>query len=203
MSVDLYVYVPSLSHEMIPAIINRIKTAGVECELAPGSVLLDDSGFLPIRMRVVSPDAPAQIRGQDLITGFEYGVNNFDYASELKQKPKSEPVGILQRLFGSRGSKSKSSEPKFIVNSETDKILSGCKQTVLLKTKSACELLIRNCFAAALAEIGNGIVYDAQNADWMLPESAFKLVSDAMRNCDALADCEAFTGWDRAGSRSC
>ncbi len=41
MSVDLYVYVPYLSHEMIPAIINRIKTAGVplnslvmRCEIA-------------------------------------------------------------------------------------------------------------------------------------------------------------------------
>lgn len=196
MSIDLHVYVPSLSHEMIPAVIKRIKVAGVECELEPGSVLLDESGFLPIRMRIVSPAAPAQIRGQDLITGFEYGVKNFDYTSELKQKTKREPVGILQRLFGGGASRSNSSEPKFVANSEIDKILNNCKQAVVFNTHRESEWLISNCFAAALAEIGNGIVYDPQSKDWMLPESAFKLVSDEIQNCDTISECETFTGWD-------
>lgn len=196
MSVDLYVYVPSLNHEMIPAVIRRIKVAGVECELAPGSALLDANGFLPIRMKILSPDAPAQIRGQDLLTGFECGVENFDYASELKQKTKREPVGILQRLFGGGGSRSNSLEREFVANSEIDKILNNCKQALLLNTHRECEWLISLCFAAALAEIGNGIVCDPQSEDWMLPESAFKLVSDAIRNCDAISDCEAFNGWD-------
>jgi hypothetical protein len=195
MSVDLLVYVASVNDELSPKIINRLGDFGLECELPPGFSLLSHDGFLPIRVKVTAPQAPDNVRKQNLITGFECAVGDFDYNTELEELRKGQNPGFFQKLLGIGNKVPASPSRNYIADEELDKVLKQCKQIVEINSHSNNELLISSCFAAVVAELANGIVYDPQNAEYMTAATAIAKIGDEVRSCEELTECEPFTGW--------
>ncbi|CAN5255605.1 hypothetical protein BH11CYA1_BH11CYA1_01470 [soil metagenome] len=174
MSTDLYVYFPELQADLLPRITARLAEFGMDCTIEPDFRLEDEThnGFLPIKVKMLSV-GPAAWRGKEYLTGFECVLSDFSYVDEIKKIQNPPKPNFVQKLLF------KTSQPiarKFIADQDTDDILKRCNKVFTINYHHSGEM-ISNAFAAVLAELTSGLVYDPQDDEYLLPQSALAEIS--------------------------
>ena len=171
---DLNVYTKDLSIELIPRIKKRFKDFNMDVELHPNFKFdqKKDIGFLPIKLNVDLGHSKHYDKIDfEILTGFEIFFSNYDYEEELNENKEYETLSEKKSLFSKIFGKNKVllSENFFIADEEFDKLLKLCNKNVFLSCKShnKSELRVSLLFAAFLAELTNGIVFDPQNGKYL------------------------------------
>lgn len=180
MGMDINIYTKGLSADLIPKIKKRFADFHMEIEFHPEFKFDEqtDTGFLPIKLKVHSGHSKHYDSIDfEIMTGFELLFSNYDFDEELKstqqQVSPKESKSFLSKLFGG----SKTATPtaiSFVADSELDKLLKGCKKEVILNWKSwnKSELRISLFFAAILAELTDGVIYEPQNGRYLNGQQA-------------------------------
>jgi hypothetical protein len=182
MGMDINIYTKGLSADLIPKMKKRFADFQMDIEFHPEFKFDEqtDTGFLPIRLKV-HPGHSKQYDNIDheIMTGFELLFRDYDFDEELKnaqqQVAHTENKSFLSKLFG--GSKTAiSTANSFVADKELDKLLKHCKKDVMLNWKSwnKSELRISLFFAAILAELTDGVIYDPQNGRYLSGQQALQ-----------------------------
>jgi len=96
MSLDLNVYVEKINDQIIPMWMEAMNQFDMKCEIHPDFSFNDHSGFLPFKVKLNNPNN-SELKGQELISGFEFYKETFSFEKELKQvQPKRT---IIQSVF--------------------------------------------------------------------------------------------------------
>ena len=182
MGMDINVYTKGHSADLIPKIKKRFEDFNMDIEFHPEFKFDEqaDSGFLPIKLKVHSGHSKHYDSIDfEVMTGFELLFNNYDFDEELKntqqQATPKKNKSFLSKVFGG----SKTATPtaiSFVAGSELDKLLKHCKKEVMLNWKSwnKSELRISLFFAAILAELTDGVIYDTQNGRYLSGQQALQ-----------------------------
>lgn len=162
MSTDLNVYVPALDRELLPKLKRRLIDFGMECEFHPDFAFDQetDSGFLPIKMRVSSSDAQ-HYPDFEILTGIEIFIDDYDYGEELAQMASS--AGDEHHHSGGLQQGALAPCP-YVVSKEIDEVLKGCRKlaAIVIQSSPVCGFRTGLYFAAILAELTSGIIFDPQ-----------------------------------------
>ncbi|MBP8114152.1 MAG: hypothetical protein KAY50_02285, partial [Chitinophagaceae bacterium] len=165
-----------------------------------------DTGFLPIKLKVHSGHSRQYDNiDHEIMTGFELLFSDYDFEEELKntqqQAIPTERKSFLSKLFGG----SKAATPtaiSFVADSELDKLLKDCKKDIMLNWKSwnKSELRISLFFAAILAELTDGIIYDPQNGRYLNGKQALQAFPFEIEEYEQSLTIDEFTvdkfeGW--------
>ncbi|TND10008.1 MAG: hypothetical protein FD123_690 [Bacteroidetes bacterium] len=158
MGMDINLYTKGLSADLLPEIKKRFADFHMDIEFHPEFRFDEDedAGFLPIKLKVV----PGRLKqyddfGDGIMTGFELLFSDFDYDEALAD------------LEG---------EP-FIAGKEPDEYLKLCDKDLMLSWGSGnvSETRISLFFAAILAELTDGIIYDPQNGRYLSGKQALDI----------------------------
>jgi len=175
MGMDINIYTKGFSAHLIPKIKKRFADFHMDIEFHPEFKFDEekDSGFLPIKLKVHSGHSRQYDNiDHEIMTGFELLFSDYDFDEELKnaqqQAAPTESKSFLSKLF----SGNKTATPttvSFVASNEHDKQLQHCKKDVMLSWKSwnKSELRISLFFAAILAELTDGVIYDPQNGRYL------------------------------------
>ncbi|MEP7155796.1 MAG: hypothetical protein ABI905_08480 [Betaproteobacteria bacterium] len=159
MSQTYQVYVPSIDDGMAQQWVARLNTLGMNAEMHPEVRISNQSGFLPFKL-TLERSAHAELVGRAFMTGFEYYVSPFDFATELAAKqPKP---GMLGKLFG------QNPQQAALVNPQVDARLKPCRHVLQLVWGAAdmFELRMAMLSAVVLAELTQGIANYADSDLW-------------------------------------
>jgi hypothetical protein len=139
-----------------------------------------DTGFLPIKLKVhLGHSKQYDNIDYEIMTGFELLFSDYGFGEELKsteqQAVPTENKSFLSNFFGGNKSATPSAN-SFVVDKELDKLLKHCKKDVMLNWKSwnKSELRMSLFFAAILAELTDGVVYDPQNGRYLNGQQALQ-----------------------------
>jgi hypothetical protein len=180
MSTDVMVYVPKLNKNLLPKIRSRLADFGMDCEFHPEFSFdqESDEGFLPIKMQVRSQNA--DLYGNiAVLTGFELSIEDYDYdAEQLDKQRESQKPGFLAKLFGKKVTSKE--EPGFVARNEFDDVLKTCHKqiSIFIHASPTGGYRIGMYFAAILAELTDGIVYDPQADEYFDSRAAINRCPD-------------------------
>ena len=178
---DINIYTKGGSADLIPKMKKRFADFHMDIEFHPEFKFDEqtDSGFLPIKLKVHSGHSKQYDNIDfDIMTGFELLFSDYDFDEELKnvqqQVAPTENKSFISKLFGS--SKTIISSNSFVADIELDKLLRHCKKNIMLNWKSCnkSELRISLFFAAILAELTGGVIYDPQNGRYLNGQQALQ-----------------------------
>lgn len=191
MSLDLYVYAPEFKAGLAARVIARLADFGLVCELSPGFDFDDEThgGFLPIKMRMVSV-GPASCRDTDYMIGFECGGAEFDFAKELKSVQNPPKLSFFEKLLAKQA---QVEARKYLADQDIDRVLQNCRRVLEINYRRSGELVISWAFAAVLAELTAGVVFDGESGEYLLPKAALATIPEIIADADA-TDWELFEG---------
>lgn len=179
MGLDINVFSKGISSEVVPIIKKRFLDYNMEIEFHPDFKFDEksDNGFLPIK--ITGNKGFSKLYESidfEIITGFELLFGDYNYETALNESNEWTEISkksIISRLFKSE---QKSKKPNFIVNEYIDSFLKNCKKDYLIswQTHNKSELRISLFFAAFLAELSDGVIYDPQNNRYLTGEEALK-----------------------------
>lgn len=169
MGMNLSVYTKNLSSELIPQIVNKFSEYHMLIELHPDFSFDEgkDQGFLPIKLKMMPGYSTVYDKmDYDISSGFELIFSDYDYEEDLKSVQDHSAVenrSFISKLFGG-AKKPKSTPDSFVAGKEKDELLRNCNKYILLDWKSwnKSELRVSLFFAAILALLTDGVVYDPQ-----------------------------------------
>ena len=171
MSLDLNVYVEKIDDQIIPLWMDKMNELDMECEIHPDFSFNDHSGFLPFKIKLSNPKN-SELKGQELISGFEFYKEKFDYSKELEQiQPKRT---IIQSVFRQKVN------TRNLVNPEIDTRLSNCKWILIFNwgSNNSLELRMSSLSSAIIAKLSNGVCSYPADDIWYdnktIVEDAFK-----------------------------
>jgi hypothetical protein len=193
MSLDLCVYAPEFKAGLAARVTARLADFGLVCELSPGFDFDDEThgGFLPIKMRMVSV-GPVSCRDTDYMTGFECGFSEFDFGKELKRVQNPPKPSFFEKLLAKQ---TKVEARKYLADQDIDRVLQNCRRVLEINYHRSDELVISWAFAAVLAELTAGVVFDRESGEYLLPEAALATIPEIIADADA-NDWELFEGWE-------
>ena len=177
---DINIYTKGFSPDLILKIKNRFADFHMDIEFHPDFKFDEqtDTGFVPIKLRT----QPGHIKpydnfGSDVMTGFEIFFNDYDYEQEYQsiQSTSTESKSFFSKIFRSK-KKNDFHVNNFVVDSELDKYLRNCKKDVMLnwKSRNKSELRVSLFFAAILAELTDGVIYDPQSGRYLNGQQALQ-----------------------------
>jgi len=179
MGMDLNIYTKGLSVDLIPKIKKRFADFHMDIEIHPVFKFDEhnDTGFLPIKLKV-QPGYSKQYDNIDyeIITGFELLFSDYDFEEDLKSIQRQTMLGekksFLSKLFGGR-----KTVTSIVADKDIDKLLKQCKKNVLLNWKpwNKSNLRISLFFAAFLAELTDGVIFDPQNGHYLDGHQALQI----------------------------
>lgn len=179
MSYDLYAYFESVNDSIIPQWILEMKKNHFECEFHPKFSFKTQSGFLPIKVRILKSHI-TRLCNNDFVSGFEMSVSN-----DLDNKTISEHIKNIERL--------KLQKPKqSLINKLTKKTVIGNEFFDNIKEriqKSSVELtlytgsdfleVITAWYAiATLVTILDGVLYDPQEGKYYNKTNAIEMAKE-------------------------
>jgi hypothetical protein len=182
MGMDINIYTKGFSADLIPKIKKRFADFHMEIEFHPEFKFDEqtDTGFLPIKLKVHKGYSKQYDNIEhEIMTGFELLFGDYDFEEELKniqqQAAPTEKKSFLSKLFVGN----KPATPtaiSFVADNELDKLLKHCKKDILLNWKSwnKSELRVSLFFAAILAELTDGVIYDPQNGRYLSGQQALQ-----------------------------
>jgi hypothetical protein len=193
MSTDLSVFIPTLKDGLLHQISTRLTEFGVQCEFDPGFEIEDEAhnGFVSIRLKMLSVGDVAH-RKESYLTGFECALSNFNYADELRKVQNPPKPNFLQKLLFKEG---QSPPRQHLADPDVDKVLANCKKAFDISYDSINAEMISNAFAAVLAELTTGVVYDPQDDKYLLPQAALALIPALIEDLPT-DGWEQFEGWE-------
>jgi len=206
MGMDINIYTRSLSADLIPKIKKRFADFKMDIDFHPEFKFdeREDTGFLPIKLNVQPGHSKSYDKfDHEIMTGFELFISDFNYDDELRnlQSALSENKSFLSKLFGGR----KTTPPpgtSFMADQELDELLKHCKKDVMLNWKSwnKSELRVSLFFAAILAELTNGVIYDPQDGRYLSGQQALETFPLEIEDYERSFTSEEFTvdkfeGW--------
>lgn len=181
MGMNLSIYTKNPSSDLIPKIIERFSEHHMLIEFHPDFSFDEgkDQGFLPIKFRMKPGYSTIYDQiDHDIISGFELIFSEYDYNEDLMSVQEQNTVesrSLLSKLFGG-GKKSKPAPETFVASMELDKLLKNCRKSVLLDWKSwnKSELRVSLYFAAILADLTDGVIYDPQSGRFLTGSEALE-----------------------------
>ena len=189
MSMDYYVYLKSLDNFFAEECKKFFLNYDMKADIYPDFDINTQSGFLPFKLELLADDAP--LKGKELLTGFEFYLDDYDYETELKEL---QPRG-LKALF---------KKVKYVYNETIDEKVKQCKyQISLCCGPAAFEVSAALIFAAYLVKNCGGAFYETQINQFILdPEhesfgyfTSVKELNDYYQS----AECEVhlFEKWEQ------
>jgi hypothetical protein len=208
MGMDINIYTKGLTAALIPEMKERFADFHMEIEFHPEFKFDEqaDTGFLPIKLKVHKGYSEQYDNIEhEIITGFELLFSDFDFEEELKnihkQAAPAEKKSLLSNLFGSN-KPSTSTGISFVADSELDKLLKHCKKDIMLdwKSRNKSELRISLFFAAILADLTDGVIYDPQNGRYLSGQQALQAFPQEIEEYEQSLTLSEFTvdkfeGW--------
>ena len=205
---DINVYTKEFSADLLPKIKKRFADFHMEIEFHPEFKFDEqtDTGFLPIKLKVHTGHSMQYDNiDHEIMTGFELLFSDYDFDEELKntqqQAAPIESKSFLSKLFGG----SKTATPtaiSFVANNELDKLLKHCKKDIMLNWKSwnKSELRISLFFAAILAELTDGVIYNPQDGRYLSGQQALQTFPLEIEDYEQSLTTDEFTvdkfeGW--------
>lgn len=179
---NITVYTKELTADLIPGIIKRFADFHMHIAFHPAFKFNEqaDAGFLPAKLKVLPGFSnPYDTIDYEISCGFEIYFSNYDFAEELKtiqqQVHKTERRSFLSRLFSSNKAPTQDAI-NFIADEETDKLLKNCKKIIMINWKpwGKSDLRISLFFAAIVAELTNGVIYDPQDGRYLSAAQALQ-----------------------------
>ena len=179
MSMDYYVYLKSLDTFSTEECKRFFLNYDMKADIHPDFDINTQSGFLPFKLELVSPEAP--MKDKEFLTGFEFYLDDeYDYKADLKEL---QPKG-LKGLF---------KKQKYLYSAEIDPLISDCKYFIDLNCGyEAFEASVAFGFAAYLVKNCGGIFYDPQDDRFItgFDEEYFKENIDSMNEFYQKEECE-------------
>ncbi len=171
MSMDINVYLPTpLDSDHIPLITRRLAELGLQCEFT-SDFSFRDTGFVPLKISLTI--GPNEYRNQPFDTGFEMELSEFDYAKELNEVKNPPRQGWLNKLFVGN---QQQAPRDFIASKEMDNSLKHCRHDLSINYRD--DILTPFAFAAVIAELTNGIVWDSEEGEYLNAKDALKQISE-------------------------
>jgi len=171
MAMYINVYLPTtLDSTHIPAITRRLAELGLQYEFT-SDFSFRGTGFVPIKIRLTI--GPNEYRNQPFDTGFEMELSEFDYAKELNEVKNPPRQGWLNKLFVGN---QQEAPRDFIANKEMDNLLKQCQQDLSIRYRD--DVLTPFAFAAVVAELTNGIVWDGESGEYLNAKDALEQISE-------------------------
>jgi hypothetical protein len=171
MSLDINVYLPSiLTPDHLPSITRRLAELGLRCEF-PSDFSFRDTGNVPIVLTLAI--GPKEYRDQRFETGFEITLSDFNYAEELHAVRHPPRQGWLNKLIV--GNQQQAARD-FIASREMDKLLETCHHELLINCQE--DFLTPFAFAAVIAELTDGIIFEPQSGEYSEPKEALAQISE-------------------------
>ena len=190
MGMDINVYTKELSPELIPKIQKGFRTFKWTLSFILNLYLTNRAtqAFCQLNLKVRPGQSEKYNKIDfDIMTGFELLFSDYDYHQELENShPKpAKHKSFLSKVFGNN--KDVTSSINFVADKELDKLLRDCNVDLTLNWKSwnKSELRISLFFAAILAELTDGVIYDPQNGRYLSGQqalAAFPLKSKISKN---------------------
>lgn len=177
MSLDLNVYVKTISADLVPKVLKRLNEFDMVVDVHPDFKFdqENDSGFLPFKFRLKSPYFD-KLKDKDLKSGFEIYIDDFDLQQAKKElKPK---LSFFDKLLGK-----KQAEVAFATPNIEDR-LKDCKKVVTFvwRSNDTFELRFASLTSAILTEITGGVCCYLADDIWYenknIVEEAFKEATD-------------------------
>jgi hypothetical protein len=208
MGMDINIYTKGFTADLIPKIKKRFADFHMDIEFHPEFKFDEqtDTGFLPIKLKVHTGHSKQYDNiDHEIMTGFELLFSDYNFEGELKntqqQVASTEKKSFLSKLFGG----SKAATPttiSYVADNELDKLLKDCKKDVMLNWKSwnKSELRISLFFAAILAELTDGVIYDPQNGRYLSGQQALQTFPLEIEEYEQSLSADEFTvdkfeGW--------
>jgi hypothetical protein len=198
---DINIYTKGYSEDLIPKIKKRFEDFHMDIEFHPEFKFDEqsDTGFLPIKLKVYSGHSTQYDNiNHEIMTGFELLFSNYNFAEEIKniqqQQAATESKSFLSFFWGGRKTAPQQSI-SFIADNELDKLLKLCKKDVMLSWKSwnKSELRISLFFAAILAELTDGVIYDPQNERYLSGQQALQIFPKEIEEYELSLTIDEFT----------
>lgn len=168
MSLEMIVFANDVEDKLIPLWINEFEQLGMICELHPEFSFGGQTGFLPIKLKLLKPCHDDWI-DKYFLTGFEFYLHDFDLSEELRARQPKQP--FWNPFFG----KGNTVTTPFI-SSEIDAQLEQYNKMISLiwGGSDPFELRIATTSAAILAKLTGGLC-TYQYEEWYKdPEEAAK-----------------------------
>lgn len=205
---NISIYTKEFSAGLIQQIKSRFADYHMDIEFHPSFKLNEqtDQGFLPIKLNIQPGSLPRYNHIEyEILTGFELIFSDYNFEEEVKgmqqQAQLTTSRSFFSRLFG--GSRRESvAEPDSFAGGEHIERLKNCRKYILLKWMSwnKTELRISLYFAAILAELTDGVIYDPQSGRYLNGQQALQLFPAEVEAYEQSFTAEAFTvdrfeGW--------
>ena len=77
MSLEIQTYIANASDTLAGPWLSRLEELGMVCEFHPAFSISTQSGFLPVKLRLINPTQEC-FRSDDYLSGFEFDTYDFD-----------------------------------------------------------------------------------------------------------------------------
>jgi hypothetical protein len=186
-----------VNKSLVPKVTQRLADLGMDCKFHPQFALdpENDAGLLPIRWKVSGDDPAISYRGMNISTGFEIYIDDFDYNNQLSQLQRTNKPGFFNKLLGKK--QDTAPQSNYLANEAIDKELKRCSKMVTIAFSGSSPpsaLRVGVCFAAVLAEITNGVLYDPQADEYARSKTEIENIFE-IPEYDVAAE-SPFEGWE-------
>jgi len=159
MSLELNLYVRQISDADLGVVKSRLNDFEMTCETHPETSLINHSGFLPFKFKLINPPFEV-LRDKELTSGFELDVDDFDL--EIERLNNAPRLNFFQRLL----SKKVVNEPLY--SPEIDAQLASCTKrlTFTWHASDSFEFRFVKLTSAKLAELKEGLLFSPEEDIW-------------------------------------
>lgn len=184
MGMNMTIYTKELTADVIPKIKERFADFHMEIDFHPRFKFDEqtDTGFLPVKLKVRKGHSNQYDNiDHEIMSGFEIYFSSYDFDEQLEElrtiqqkDSKTETKSFLSRILGT--GKKKQVEINFVADEELDKLLKHCKKiiTVNWKSRNKSELRTSLFFAAFVAELTSGVIYEPYNGRYLIATDALQ-----------------------------
>lgn len=114
----------------------------------------------------------------------------FDFAKELKSVQNPPKLSFFEKLLAKQA---QVEARKYLADQDIDRVLQNCRRVLEINYRRSGELVISWAFAAVLAELTAGVVFDGESGEYLLPKAALATIPEIIADADA-TDWELFEG---------
>lgn len=150
MSLTMHVFLNHVDDALVPKWLTEFERVGMTCEFHPDFSFENQTGFLPIKLKLKDP-VHEDWKEKHYLTGFEFYLDDFDIQKE--RQARTPRPSFLQSLFRS------TPKPATFISEERDTQLAKYSKMITLAWGSGDTFGLRmaNVSAAILAKLTDGV----------------------------------------------
>ena len=191
----MIVFSSEVDDKLIPQWLNELERHGMECEFHPDFSFTDQTGYLPIKLKILNPCHDAWIN-KHFLTGFEFYLDDFNLDTELKAR---QPKQSFWKSIFARGEPAVTPFVSKDIDSKLEKY--NTQMSFVWGSSDPFALRVATISAAILAKLTGGLC-TYQFEEWYpdTPETVrqFLINADGFERSLNPSKQEAteFDGWD-------